>query len=298
MMELYQAFADWTDVMDDHRGARSPRPRVDALGTTASCTIRGETVDLAEPWPRVRMVDARVEPRSGATVHPSQPVDELRALAEQHGVRVRAVAGAAGKIIEELFEELCEADLVAPDVRHRPPGRDLAARPRRPQRPVRSPSGSSCSSTPASWPTATPSSTIRSSSALRFEEEQAAKDAGDAEARHGRRGLPAGARVRHAADRRARHRHGPGGDAARRRRHRSRRSSCSPPFDPEVSDIDDANDAHGAPACATVAADGIDARHAGTAGSAGASSATTTARPIPSSTRSSACATPPTTCAA
>ena len=51
----------------------------------------------------------------------------------------------------------------------------------------------------------------------RFEDEQAAKDAGDAEARHRRRGLPACPRIRDAADWRPRDRHGPGGDAAGRR---------------------------------------------------------------------------------
>ena len=52
---------------------------------------------------------------------------------------------------------------------------------------------------------------------LRFEQEQAAKDAGDLRGRHRRRGLPARAGVRPAADRRPRHRHRPRGDAARRR---------------------------------------------------------------------------------
>jgi lysyl-tRNA synthetase class 2 len=92
MMELYQAARD-------------------AIGTTM-LEIRGETFDLAEPWPRVRMVDA-VSDKIGRTVHPSQPVDELRALAEQHGVRWEARWG-GGKLVEELFEALCEADIVRP----------------------------------------------------------------------------------------------------------------------------------------------------------------------------------------
>jgi lysyl-tRNA synthetase class 2 len=83
----------------------------DAIGTT-TISIRGQDVDLAEPWPRVRMVDA-VSEKVGRPVHPSQPIEELRALAEQHGVRWEARWG-GGKLVEELFETLCEADIVRP----------------------------------------------------------------------------------------------------------------------------------------------------------------------------------------
>ena len=110
MMELYQAFGDWNDVMDISE-VLITRAALDATGTSI-VSIRGVDVDLAEPWPRVRMVDA-VSAKVGHEVHPSQPIDELRALAEQHGVRWEARWG-GGKIVEELFEKLCEADIVRP----------------------------------------------------------------------------------------------------------------------------------------------------------------------------------------
>ena len=72
-----------------------------AIDTTI-VEIRGETVDLAEPWPRVRMVDA-VSDKIGRPVHPSQPIDELRALADEHDVRWEERWG-GGKLVEELFE--------------------------------------------------------------------------------------------------------------------------------------------------------------------------------------------------
>jgi lysyl-tRNA synthetase class 2 len=110
MMELYQAFGDWNDVMDISEVLVTQAAR-DAIGTTM-LEIRGETFDLAEPWPRVRMVDA-VSEKIGRTVHPGQPIDELRRLAEEHGVRWEARWG-GGKLVEELFEALCEADIVRP----------------------------------------------------------------------------------------------------------------------------------------------------------------------------------------
>lgn len=110
MMELYQAFGDWTDVMEISEALVTQAAR-DAIGTT-TITIRGQEVDLAEPWPRVRMVDA-VSEKIGRTVHPSQPVPELRALAEEHGIRWEERWG-GGKLVEEIFEALCEGDIVRP----------------------------------------------------------------------------------------------------------------------------------------------------------------------------------------
>ncbi|MGB0112975.1 MAG: lysine--tRNA ligase [Ilumatobacteraceae bacterium] len=110
MIELYQALGDWNDVMEISEALITQAAR-DAIGTT-TLEIRGTMIDLADPWPRVRMVDA-VSDKVGRTVHPSQPVEELRALAEQHGIRWEARWG-GGKLVEELFEALCEADIVRP----------------------------------------------------------------------------------------------------------------------------------------------------------------------------------------
>ena len=110
MMELYQAFGDWNEVMDVTEELITTAAR-DAIGTTV-LTIRGRDVDLAEPWSRKRMVDF-VSEAIGREVHPSQPVDDLRALAADHGIRYEDRWG-GGKLVEELFETLCEADIVRP----------------------------------------------------------------------------------------------------------------------------------------------------------------------------------------
>jgi lysyl-tRNA synthetase class 2 len=99
MMELYQAFGDWNDVMTITEVLITQAAR-DAIDTTA-VEIRGHTIDLAETWPRVRMVDL-VSAAVGREVHPSQPIGELRALAGEHGVRCEPRWG-GGKVVEELF---------------------------------------------------------------------------------------------------------------------------------------------------------------------------------------------------
>ncbi len=110
MMELYQAFGDWNDVMDITERLIVQAAR-DSIGTTL-VEIRGEQFDLTEPWPRRRMVDF-LSDAIGRQVHPSQPIDELRALADENDVRWEERWG-GGKIVEELFEKLCEHDIVRP----------------------------------------------------------------------------------------------------------------------------------------------------------------------------------------
>jgi lysyl-tRNA synthetase class 2 len=110
MMELYQAFADWNDVMDITERLIVAAAR-DAIDSTV-IEIRGEEVDLADPWPRLRMVDAVTE-KLGVEIHPSRPVADLRAIADEHGVPHEPQWG-SGKIIEELFEKLAEHEVVRP----------------------------------------------------------------------------------------------------------------------------------------------------------------------------------------
>ena len=110
MMELYQAFADYTDIMDLTE-VLFVNAANDATGSS-TVLIDDLPVDLAKPWRRVRMIDL-VKEATGVEVHPSQPREQLVALAEKHGVKVLPHFG-PGKIIEELFEATCEAALREP----------------------------------------------------------------------------------------------------------------------------------------------------------------------------------------
>ncbi|MFM9083450.1 MAG: lysine--tRNA ligase, partial [Actinomycetota bacterium] len=117
MMELYQAFGDYTEMMAITE-LLVTRAAVDATGTSV-VHIDGSPVDLAKPWRRVRMIDL-VRDKTGVAVHPSMPRAELAALATKHGVKVEDRYG-TGKIVEEMFEALCEHDLREPTfVTHHP----------------------------------------------------------------------------------------------------------------------------------------------------------------------------------
>lgn len=110
MMELYQAFADYTEVMSLTEELIVGAAQA-ATGSTV-VTVDGEQIDLAEPWRVVRMIDL-VSEATGVDTHPSQPVEQLRSLAEAHGVRYEQHWG-PGKLIEELFEATAEHTLVRP----------------------------------------------------------------------------------------------------------------------------------------------------------------------------------------
>ena len=58
------------------------------------------------------MVDF-VSDAAGVELHPSTPIEKVREVATGHGVRWELPWG-SGKIIEELFEKLCEAAMVRP----------------------------------------------------------------------------------------------------------------------------------------------------------------------------------------
>ncbi len=110
MMELYQAFGDMDDVMAITEELVTNAAR-DALGSTV-LEIAGVTVDLADPWPRRPMVDLASE-ALGTQVHPSVPVEQLRSIADSIDLRWDPKWG-PGKMVEELFEATCEAHLIRP----------------------------------------------------------------------------------------------------------------------------------------------------------------------------------------
>jgi len=114
MMELYEAFADYSEMIEITETLIT-QAAIDATGSSV-VTVYGPDaqveVDLAQPWRRARMIDL-VADATGVEVHPSQPVTRLRALAADHGVQAAPQWG-PGKIIEELFEATAESALLAP----------------------------------------------------------------------------------------------------------------------------------------------------------------------------------------
>lgn len=110
MLESYEAFADYRDIMvmlEEMVGACA----VVATGST-EITYQGRSLDLSPPFRRLRMVDL-VADAVGESVDFDRPINEMRELARGHGIEPDMAWG-HGKIIEELFEELVADDLWEP----------------------------------------------------------------------------------------------------------------------------------------------------------------------------------------
>jgi lysyl-tRNA synthetase class 2 len=110
MLELYQAFADYTDVMAITEELIR-RAAVDATGSSV-VRIGDAEVDLAQPWPRVALLDLVAE-HTGRRVHPSMPADELRAVLDDAGVPHEPWMG-SGALCFELYDVLVERHVTGP----------------------------------------------------------------------------------------------------------------------------------------------------------------------------------------
>ncbi len=110
MLELYQAYADYTDMMVLVEELVSGLAE-SLLGTT-SLTYGGRPLELAAPWQRATMTELIAE-HAGVSVDLDTPIDELRAIASKAGVTAEPGWG-PGKLILEIYEKTTEAELWGP----------------------------------------------------------------------------------------------------------------------------------------------------------------------------------------
>ncbi len=109
-VEIYQAYADYNDMMDLTETVVSEcAQRV--LGTM-KITYEGTDIDLTPPWPRITMIDA-IKKYSGKDFTDVTDVDTARQLAAEAKVEVEATWG-VGKIINAFFDQFVEEKLVQP----------------------------------------------------------------------------------------------------------------------------------------------------------------------------------------
>jgi len=110
MLESYEAFADYTDVMtmvQEIVGACA----VAALGTT-DIEYEGRALDLAGPYRRVSMLEL-VQDATSTDIGYETDMESLRSLAREYGIEPQDHWG-SGKIVEALFEALAESEIWDP----------------------------------------------------------------------------------------------------------------------------------------------------------------------------------------
>jgi lysyl-tRNA synthetase class 2 len=110
MLELYQAYADYGDMMAiieelvAHLAA-------EICGTT-EITYGDRTLDLKPPWSR-RTLTELVEEHAGVHVDVRMAIDDLRRIAKEVGVEPEAAWG-PGKLVLEVYEKTTEPHLWGP----------------------------------------------------------------------------------------------------------------------------------------------------------------------------------------
>lgn len=110
MIELYQAYADFHDIMKltEEMVAHIAR---EVLGTT-KITYQGHEIDLEPQWRRVHMVDL-IKEHVGVDFWQHMTDDEARELARKHGVEVEP-HHTFGHVVNEFFEQKVEDKLIQP----------------------------------------------------------------------------------------------------------------------------------------------------------------------------------------
>lgn len=110
IVEIYQAYADFNDVMALTEKIVSETAQK-VLGTM-KIKYEDTDIDLTPPWPRITMIDA-VKKYAGVDFTNVDDVEEARALAKSVKVEFEPTWG-VGKIINACFDEYVEDKLIQP----------------------------------------------------------------------------------------------------------------------------------------------------------------------------------------
>jgi lysyl-tRNA synthetase class 2 len=110
MLEFYQAYATYTDLMDLTEDLMA---RVaDKITGSTTVTYQGQTIQFSGPWRRLGLFDALVE-IGGVDRRLLQDRERLLEFAAQRKVTVTK-AGKLGKVITKLFDVLVQPHLIQP----------------------------------------------------------------------------------------------------------------------------------------------------------------------------------------
>jgi lysyl-tRNA synthetase class 2 len=110
MLELYQAYADYEDMMRLTEDLLS-EVAAEVCGTT-KLTYGGRALDLTPPWRRASLTELVAE-HAGVEVDVNMSVDELRTIAKGLDVHVEDEWG-PGKLVLEIYEKTTEGELWGP----------------------------------------------------------------------------------------------------------------------------------------------------------------------------------------
>lgn len=110
MLELYQAYADYHDMMD--LTERVIKHVLQSVRGSSILNYQGKEYDFSVGWKRLTLLEA-IKQFAGLDVSFKLDMGELKKIAGSRGIQVEKHWG-KGKLIFELFEKLVEPEIVQP----------------------------------------------------------------------------------------------------------------------------------------------------------------------------------------
>jgi lysyl-tRNA synthetase class 2 len=109
MLELYQAYADYNDIMELYENLLNSVSK-EVLGST-KFEFEGNQIDLSPPWRRLPLLDSIKEYAGVDLANNSE--EEIRKIASRLNVK-EDLSRPKGKLIEAIFETLVQPNLIQP----------------------------------------------------------------------------------------------------------------------------------------------------------------------------------------
>ena len=113
MIELYQAFADYNDMMELTENMVAEVCK--KVNGTTKVTYQGTEIDFMPPWRRITMVDA-VKEYAGVDFATINSDEEAQAIAKEKHLEFSKPLNTVtkGEVLNMLYEEFCEEHMIQP----------------------------------------------------------------------------------------------------------------------------------------------------------------------------------------
>ena len=113
MIELYQAFADYNDMMEITENMVAYV--CEKVNGSTKVMYQGTEIDFAPPWRRITMVDA-VKEHTGIDFNTISTNEEAQAIAKEKHLEFKKNLAhvTKGEVLNALYEEYCEQHMIQP----------------------------------------------------------------------------------------------------------------------------------------------------------------------------------------
>ena len=113
MIELYQAFADYNDMMELTENMVAEVCK--KVNGTTKVTYQGAEIDFMPPWRRITMVDA-VKEYAGVDYNEFKSDSDAQAVAKEKNLEFSKPLNTVtkGEVLNALYEEFCEEHMIQP----------------------------------------------------------------------------------------------------------------------------------------------------------------------------------------